>query len=191
MEQDTYTERPADRLSRLIDEVEAETAPTSPAEPIGPPPGPIGDSPSGAPHVPPGGLAPLLGGLAGNPAIMAALPSLLENLGPLLGSMGGARPGSTGEGSTPGAAAAESAPASFGGGGETPPLPAAAIVSRHTVDRHTALLCAVKPYLSDERQAAAETVIRLCRVWDALEKSGVSLSGILNSLGGNSGTNQR
>ena len=52
----------------------------------------------------------------------------------------------------------------------------------HTIDRHTALLCAVKPYLSPERQSAADTVIRLCRVWDALERSGISLSGLLGSI---------
>jgi hypothetical protein len=54
----------------------------------------------------------------------------------------------------------------------------------HTVDRHTALLCAVKPYLSPRRREAAETVIRLCRIWDALERSGISLSGLLSNLGG-------
>ncbi len=54
---------------------------------------------------------------------------------------------------------------------------------RH-LDRHTALLCALKPYLGQERQEAVETVIRLCRVWDALERSGISLSGLLSSLGG-------
>ncbi len=54
---------------------------------------------------------------------------------------------------------------------------------RH-LDRHTALLCALKPYLGHERQEAVETVIRLCRVWDALERSGISLSGLLSSLGG-------
>jgi hypothetical protein len=52
------------------------------------------------------------------------------------------------------------------------------------VDRHTALLCAIKPYLSPARRDAAETVIRLCRIWDALERSGISLTGLLGSLGG-------
>ena len=53
----------------------------------------------------------------------------------------------------------------------------------HPMDRHTALLCALKPYLSPHRQDTAEMVIRLCRVWDALEKSGVSLTGLLGSVG--------
>ncbi len=51
------------------------------------------------------------------------------------------------------------------------------------VDRHTALLCAVKPYLGAERRAAAETVLRLCRIWDALAKSGVTLGGLGAMLG--------
>ena len=54
----------------------------------------------------------------------------------------------------------------------------------HAVDRHTALLCAIKPYLSPHRRETAETVIRLCRVWDALERSGISLTGLLGTLGG-------
>ena len=95
-----------------------------------------------------------LGSLLANPTLLAALPTLAENVGPLLGNMSG------GTGSSPKA---------------TRP---------HTVDRHTALLCAVKPYLSPQRQNAAETVIRLCRIWDALERSGISLSGLLTGLGG-------
>ena len=46
--------------------------------------------------------------------------------------------------------------------------------ARHSVDRHTALLCAVKPYLGSERQEAAERIIRLCRAWDALQRAGVT-----------------
>lgn len=100
----------------------------------------------------------LLSGLLANPALLTALPTLAENIGPLLGSLSG------GAGTAPTA---------------TRP---------HPIDRHTALLCAVKPYLSPQRREAAETVIRLCRIWDALERSGISLSGLLSGLGGgNSG----
>ena len=67
---------------------------------------------------------------------------------------------------------------SLGGAGSAPPA-----ARPHGVDRHTALLCALKPYLSPHRRDTAETVIRLCRVWDALEKSGVSLTGLLGSMG--------
>lgn len=89
-----------------------------------------------------------------NPALLAALPVLAENLRPLMG-------GSTGS----------------GGGKPREARPVAP-------DRHTALLCAIKPYLSPRRREAAETVIRLCRIWDALERSGISLSGLLSNLGG-------
>ena len=49
-------------------------------------------------------------------------------------------------------------------------------------DRHTALLCALKPYLRHERREAVDTLLQLCRVWDVLSKSGISMGGILNSL---------
>lgn len=94
-----------------------------------------------------------LGALLTNPALLTVLPTLAENLAPLLGSLSGGGVGS-----------------------------AASATRPHTVDRHTALLCAVKPYLSPRRQEAAETVIRLCRVWDALERSGISLPGVLAGL---------
>lgn len=106
------------------------------------------------PPPPPPGGSSPLGAILSNPAILSALPALMENLSPLLGSLGG------GVGSSPHA---------------TRP---------HAVDRHTALLCALKPYLSPHRRETAETVIRLCRVWDALEKSGISLSGLLGTAGG-------
>ena len=95
-----------------------------------------------------------LGALLSDPAVLNALPSLMENLTPLLGSLG------RGVGSSPNAS------------------------RPHAIDRHTALLCAIKPYLSPHRQETAETVIRLCRVWDALERSGISLTGLLGTLGG-------
>ena len=146
-------------LERLLDEAEGGPSPEAvqPATPPPPPPA-AADSPTppqtvAADAVPAGAPAFPLGSLLANPALLAALPTLAENLGPLLGSASG------GTGSAPRA---------------TRP---------HTVDRHTALLCAVKPYLSPQRQSAAETVIRLCRIWDALERSGISLSGLLSGLG--------
>ena len=66
-------------------------------------------------------------------------------------------------------------------GGRSPGSGSATVTRPHSLDRHTALLCAIKPYLSPGRREAAETVIRLCRVWDALEKSGISLTGLLGA----------
>ena len=122
---------------------------------------PSGDDPPTSPSAPPTATPPFVGGsplgmLLQNPAILSALPTLMENLSPLLAGLG------RGVGSSPHA---------------TRP---------HSIDRHTALLCALKPYLSAHRRDTAETIIRLCKVWDALEKSGISLSGILGSVGGGS-----
>ena len=108
-----------------------------------------------------GGAGMPLMGLLSNPALLAALPTVMENLSPLMGNL------SRGVGSAPTA---------------TRP---------HTVDRHTALLCAIKPYLSPRRQEAAETVIRLCRVWDALERSGIHVGDLFGGLGAGAGAPPR
>ena len=110
--------------------------------------------PTAAVNAPPPPPPSPLGALLSDPALLTALPSLMENLTPLLGSLG------RGVGSAPNAS------------------------RPHSIDRHTALLCAIKPYLSPRRRETAETVIRLCRIWDALERSGISLTGLLSSLGG-------
>ncbi len=52
------------------------------------------------------------------------------------------------------------------------------------IDRHTALLCAVKPYLGERRQATAESVLKLCRLWDALNRAGLSPAMLSGLLGG-------
>ena len=145
-------------LKRLLDEAEGASPPAEGGESESPPPPAVPFSPSAADPTKPVGTSPSEGmpppGLLANPALLSALPTLVENIGPLLGTLSGG-----GVGSAPGA---------------TRP---------HTIDRHTALLCAIKPYLSPGRREAAENVIRLCRVWDALERSGISLTGLLGLVG--------
>ena len=147
-------------LNRILDETEAAPPPVvdmadeSPPSSDVPIDGATGETSDTLPSVSP---SPPMGTsplarLLGNPALLSALPTLLENIGPLMGALSGGV-----------------------GSAHTATRP-------HTIDRHTALLCAVKPYLSPERQSAADTVIRLCRVWDALERSGISLSGLLGSI---------
>jgi hypothetical protein len=157
-------------LERLLSEAEAMASQASPASVPSPPTEvqlpavpPAASAPSEAASsgdIPPASATPQGGGvnpltsLLANPAVLSALPTLMENLSPLLSGLG------HGTGSAPSA---------------TRP---------HTADRHTALLCALKPYLSPHRRDTAETVIRLCRVWDALERSGISLTGLLGTVGG-------
>ena len=150
---------PASSLNRLLDrlltEAEAEAAPPASA-PLSPSPPPTGDTASGDTASGSTDESPAphpLGLLAQNPALLSAIPTLMENLSPLLAGL------KTGVGSAPNA---------------TRP---------HSIDRHTALLCALKPYLSPHRRDTAETVLRLCRIWDALERSGISLTGLLGSTG--------
>ena len=92
-----------------------------------------------------------LGALFSNPAMLTALPTLMKELGPVLSSLGGK---------------------SDTGGG----LASLKFLQGGHPDRHTALLCAVKPYLGRERQEAAEQLIRLCRIWAALQGVGGSLA---------------
>ena len=94
-----------------------------------------------------------LGLLLRDPTILSALPSLLGRL---------------------------SSPASVG---DKPAEGSPRATHPRAMDRHTALLCALKPYLSPHRRETAETVLRLCRVWDALERSGISLTELLGTVG--------
>lgn len=93
------------------------------------------------------GAAGLLNGLLAHPELLAGLPQLLGAITPLMKGLGGAGA----PGSAPGA--------------KRPP------------DRHTALLRALKPYLSPERRQATETVLELLAVWDALSGMGLTLPG--------------
>ena len=144
---------PGGLLERLLDEAENAAQPATGSPPTSDSP-PIPPPATGdtPTDIPPPPAGNPLGLLLQNPALLSALPSLMENLSPLLSGL------SRGTGSSPNAA------------------------RPHAIDRHTALLCAVKPYLSPERQSAADTVLRLCRVWDALERSGISLSGLLGAI---------
>ncbi len=145
----------SDTLDRILREVEnlpeGESVPTADDRPPSLPAEgrdiPSDDAPASVEAGNP--LGALLGGLAGNPVLLSAIPTLMENLGPLLGGGG---IGKSGGGAK--------------GGGSKSIAP--------SLDRHTALLCAVKPYLGSGRQEAAEKIIRLCRAWDALQKSGMT-----------------
>lgn len=206
MDTNAYEGQPAPpvraSLEQILDEVEALSRGAENDSPFqeppagGPPPTAMGTTsppsqPGGAPPPSPlgGAAAPLLNGLLSNPALLSALPTLMEKMAPLLGAARGSGGGdgtgadTVSQGGTPGQGGAASP---VGG------LPVAR-PSHAGMDRHTALLCAVKPYLNPQRRAAADTMIQLCRVWDALEKSGISLGSLLGGLGGvgSANTDQR
>ncbi len=153
-----------DVLERLMDE--AEQGRTDAADvpvKILPPDVPASGAPSGG----------ILGGLLSNPALLSALPQLVSGLGTLSKGSASADAQSNGdtEKETASAASVSKAPAVFS----------------HP-DRHTALLCALKPYLGTERQQAAEYLISLCRVWNTLQGMGINLPALL--LSGQSGVSQ-
>ena len=164
---------PKGLLERLLDEAEAEggveSAPSTEASmEVG---SPSESPPQPQPSISAAPSAPMPEALLSNPALLMALPGLLENLTSLLGGLRGEASSSTGKSGENRSAAS---------------VP-------HRLDRHTALLCALKPYLSPSRREAAETVIRLCRVWDALERSGISLTGLLRRMdpGGGEGDGEK
>ncbi len=126
-----------------------------------PPPAAQAQAAPSASSAPLGGL---LGGLASNPALLQALPQLLSVIGKPTGG------------------AQQSNALPQGENASAPPSSRASV----SVDRHTALLCAVKPYLSRERQRAAEYMISLCRVWSTLQGMGISLPMLMSSLTGGS-----
>lgn len=172
-DRDPETMAGEDVLERLIREAEeAKPAPTSADVPPA-----VMTAGSGEPLTEGKGTSPLgglLGGLLSNPALLSALPQLIKGLGGLSTS----------------SAVAASAPASPAAKvSDTDQKPEAAptqtlpvSVSRAgSAQHHTALLCALKPYLGSDRRQAVEYMINLCRVWDTLQGMGISLPMLLSA----------
>lgn len=151
-----------DLLDRLIGEAEQTQADSRAAEGKILPP-----ETASSPSSPVGGL---LGGLLSNPALLSALPQLISGLGAL---SGGAPASEQGGEAT---AASASTPATSDNKTDK-----AASTSKHAFppDRHTALLCAIKPYLGSQRRQAADYLISLCRVWGTLQSMGIDLPALL------------
>lgn len=121
------------------------------------------------PQVPSSAAAGLLGGLLSNPALLSGLPQLLSGLGSL---SGGASPNGENK-NRDDASAIEADPKKGESQGVSAP------VRTMPPDRHTALLCALKPYLGAERRQAADYLISLCRVWGTLQSMGINLPALL------------
>lgn len=96
----------------------------------------------------------ILSSLLSNPELIAKLPQLISFVSPILsGFLGG------GQKETP--KESESAQAS-------PALPTQIKHTPHS-DSRAALLCAIKPYLCSDRQAAVDYIIKLSRLGEILK----------------------
>ena len=99
-----------------------------------------------------------LGAVLSNPELMAKLPQIMAMLRPMLEQQPAAD-------STTGAspAAAQTAPAG-------PAVPAIATPQKKATDRRTALLVALKPFLSDDRKNAVDAMLRISALGDVLRR---------------------
>lgn len=94
----------------------------------------------------------ILSSLLSNPELMAKIPQLISLVTPMIGGLLG------GQKETQKEIEAASAP---------PRLPTPKAIS-HT-DSRAALLCAIKPYLCADRQAAVDYIIKLSRLGEILK----------------------
>lgn len=100
----------------------------------------------------------LLGGMLSNPALLSQLPTIMEMLHPLMNS------------STATAAGADSTPARESGSDESKPTSALPATKHKPPDHRTALLLALKPYLSDGRREMIDYIVNLSRLGDLLNR---------------------
>lgn len=95
----------------------------------------------------------ILSSLLSNPQLLAALPTVISTVKPLLEGMNAPTPSTQ-------KAASESAPVS---------APHNAKSDGGSRDRHSALLCAIKPYLGQSRQSAVDYIMKLSRLGEVLK----------------------
>ena len=124
---------------------------------------PSNSPPSGDPAASSGAPNPMgdvLASLLSNPDLLAKLPSLLSSMKPILDMLGGVGAAGT---------AQNSATASAPVGAQSEPASAQDKSSDKRSDSRTALLCAMKPYLSPDRQNAIDYIVKLGRLGDILK----------------------
>lgn len=95
----------------------------------------------------------LLSSLLSNPELISKLPQLISLISPLIGGFLGGSPKETSKPS------------------EQTTLPAISQKPSHSSngDSRSALLCAIKPYLCADRQAAVDYIIKLSRLGEILK----------------------
>ncbi len=123
---------------------------------------PSGTSPpsqsiSEAQSVSAGGSGDILSSLLSNPELIAKLPTIIASIKPIIDMLGRANP-----------TASEAAPVVSLPQKSEPSVAPVAKVSRGP-DSRTALLCAMKPYLSEDRRNAVDYIVKLGRLGDILK----------------------
>ncbi len=137
----TATHDQDDMLSSILQKLSKPDAATSPPPQSSSPQSPMGD---------------ILSSLLSNPEMLAKLPSLLSSVKPIIDMLG---IGSQASASVPASAATDIQ-------SSVAALPSSRAAS---ADSRTALLCAMKPYLSHERQNAIDYIVKLSKLGDILK----------------------
>ncbi len=101
-------------------------------------------------------MGDIISSLLSNPEMLAKLPTLLSSVKPMIDMLGGM--------------GASTAPTSGANASEAQSVPTSLSAKQNTnADSRTALLCAMKPYLSQERQNAIDYIVKLSRLGDILK----------------------
>lgn len=112
----------------------------------------------------------LLASLLSNPELIAKLPAILSSVKPIIDMLK-----TSGLMTAPVSAPVSAAPTNqdsvtaSGEGDQTDAAPAALIRHSPGADSRTALLCAMKPYLSHDRQNAIDYIVKIGRLGDILK----------------------
>lgn len=114
-------------------------------------------------------LGDIFSSVLSNPELLSKLPTIISSVKPIIEMLG--KGFSTGTAATPptdtsvgtvAASAEETASATMAKGKDFP-------VSAKSSDSRTALLCAMKPYLSDDRRNAVDYIVKLSRLGEILK----------------------
>ncbi len=104
--------------------------------------------------------AEIFSALLSNPELLSKLPTLISSIKPMLDMLG------MGSGAVTASATASTNTTH----GDNNSVEAGALIKKHsTDDRRAALLCAMKPYLSHDRQQAVDYILKLSRLGDVLK----------------------
>lgn len=108
-----------------------------------------------------GGSGDILSSLLSNPELISKLPTIIASIKPIIEMLG--RTNSSTSASVSESTPAVSLPV------QSAPMGSTAHRSGYDHDSRTALLCAMKPYLSNDRRNAIDYIVKLGRLGDILK----------------------